>query len=204
MTLPDHLPEDPGTTSGEVTSTEPGGSAPTSEPSFTRVPRPASGEPEANGPASWETSSSDWMSNDAGHKRPPMGLGLLPLGIAGGLGVWFWMRWQRERNKPINRLRRQARQAREGAIALRQRLPEMPVVPEEAKRPAVGLGTALLTLSVVLWQQGQARAREEAEAARLAASAVSDRDWQERLQQLKELWGPGRIALEKVSIPGRR
>jgi hypothetical protein len=129
-----------------------------------------------------------------------MGLGLLPLGIAGCVGVWLWMRYQRERNKPINRFRRQAR---EQALAFRQRLPEMPAVPEDARRPAVGLGTALLTLSVVLWQQAQARAREEARAA-AAARTVSDGDWVERLQQLKEQWNPGRIALEKVSIPGRR
>jgi hypothetical protein len=145
-----------------------------------------------------------------------MRVGLLGLGLVGGVGVWLWLRWQRERNKPINRFRRQARQAagqaRQRATALREQMPELRDIPVEARRPAVGLGTALLTLAVVVWQQSHARSREE-EAARAArearnmgkraAASVSEGDWMERLQRLRDLWNPARVELEKVSIAPR-
>jgi hypothetical protein len=99
---------------------------------------------------------------------------------------------------------------------LREQMPELPEFPDEARRPAVGLGTALLTLAIVLWQQSQARSREEEaarEAARTAKEArkagkravatISDVDWMERLQHLRDLWNPTRVELEKVSLPRR-
>jgi hypothetical protein len=194
---------------------------PEPEPSFTRVPRPAYAPPvEEPAQTSWDTSNSDWMNSGSSGVGLPMKVAWLGLGVAGGVGAWLLLRWQRERNKPMNRFRRQARQAagqaRKQATALREQMPDLPELPNDARRPAVGLGTALLTLGVVLWQQSQARSREE-EAARAAARTakearktgkravdmISDVDWMERLQHLRDLWNPTRVELEKVSIPRR-
>jgi len=58
-----------------------------------------------------------------------MSMGWLTFGICSGVGVWLWLRWQRERNKPINRLRRQARQA---ADEIRERVP----TPDRGRSPS--------------------------------------------------------------------
>jgi hypothetical protein len=110
-------------------------------------------------------------------------------------------------------LRRQARQA---AQLARDRMPDMPELPDEATRPALGLGTALLSIVLVLWQQSQSRGRTEeakgrAEKAskqaskkgRQAMDTVSEFDWQQRLMQLRDFWNANRIEMEKVSIPKR-
>ena len=121
-----------------------------SEPSFTRVPRPSNSGSDQTGSETWSSGS------PAIGAFPPMGVGWAAMGVCTGVGVWLWMRWRRERNKPINRIRRQARQtasqARQTAFELRERMPEFP---DEATRPAVGLGTALISLALVLWQQSQ-------------------------------------------------
>jgi hypothetical protein len=197
--------------------------ASTSEPTFTRVSRPTDyGNGTFNTNASesqpdWSSQSQNrWMPSMSSSNAVPFGLGWMSFAVVGGVGVWLWMRWQRERNKPMNRLRRQARQtasqARERASALYDQMPD---IPDEARRPAVGLGTALLSLAVVLWQQSQARSRSDvrsrtdkasrraSKAGRHAAEAVADFDWQERLMALRELWNPSRIELEKVSLPKR-
>jgi hypothetical protein len=182
------------------------------EPSFTRVARPTNNE-YGNGTysddAAWSAQSNRWMSNMSAGSAVPFGVGWLTLTICGGIGVWLWMRWQRERNKPINRLRRQAVQARERAYALRDQMPDMP---EEAVRPAMGVGTALATLAIVLWQQTQSRSREAeararanklshkaGKASRKAADKATDMgqqmaqtlaelDWMDRLTLLRDLW----------------
>jgi hypothetical protein len=187
------------------------------EPSFTRVPRPSTSPPGyyasttdyGNADSDWNQQSNRWMSNVSGSNVVPFGIGWLSVGIVGGVGVWLWMRWQRERNKPINRLRRQAEQARKRAYALRDQMPD---VPEEAVRPAMGLGTALVSLAIFLWQQSQSRSRQDqaraevnsrsrdarkraekaskqaTKAGRKAVDAVSDVDWMERLAMLREMW----------------
>jgi hypothetical protein len=192
---------------------------PEPEASFTRVARPTYAPPET-AQTSWDTPNSDWMNSGSNGGGRPMKVAWLGLGLAAGVGAWLWMRWQRERNKPINRFRRQARQAagqaRKQATAWREQMPDLPELPTEARRPAVGLGTALLTLAVVIWQQSQARSREQEaarEAARTAREArtvgrraidsISDVDWMARLQHLRDLWNPTRVELEKVSIPRR-
>ena len=138
-----------------------------------------------------------------------MGMGWVLLGIGGGVGGWLYLRWQRERNKPINRIRRQAKQA---AGELRDRVPSSP---EEAVRPAAGLTTALISILVILYQQAQARSRQADKvvskqtkkavkradkAVGRATDAVSDLDWQKRLSSLKKRWDPSRLELEKISI----
>jgi hypothetical protein len=177
------------------------------EPTFTRVARPSNGgQNGADGSQpDWSDSTSQsnrWMSNMSGGSAVPFGVGWLTVAACGGIGVWLWMRWQRERNKPINRLRRQAQQARERAYELRSQLPE---VPDEAVRPAMGVGSALLTLAVILWQQSQARrsrmeearsqsrglfgrAKKARDASQQAAQAVAEVDWLERLMLLRDLW----------------
>lgn len=176
---PERQATGPSSTSPETSS---GG-----EPSFTRVPRPST-DPEPGGTSStptdwsaqpsghmdWSPGAGDrtdpqpgrWMSNMSGSGVRPVLFGWLGLTAAGSIGMWLWIRWQRERNRPINRLRRQARetasQARTRAMTFREQMPEFP---DEARRPAVGVASGLLTLAVVLWQQSQAR-RSSVEGAR--------------------------------------
>jgi hypothetical protein len=189
------------------------------EPSFTRVARPADasdtvGSTNGDLDASWNTESNNrWMSNISGSSLMPFGIGWLGFTVLAGIGVWLWMRWQRERNKPINRFRRQARQAAQRA---RERMPDMPEIPDEATRPALGLGTALVSIAVLLWQQSQARGRAEqargraqkaskqaSKKGRQAMDSVSDFDWQQRLLQLRDFWNANRVEMEKVSIHKR-
>jgi hypothetical protein len=193
-----------------------------SEPSFTRVPRPSS-SPSGYGSDAPEAHPERWMS-----ASPAMGAALVPMSVVWaaccGVGIWLFMRWRRERSRPINRIRRQAEHARRRANELRGRMPE---IPDEATRPAMGLGTVLLSAAIFLWQQSQARSRSQMAEDRLkstsrdarrraektsrqankfgrkAAHAVSETDWQQRLVQLKERWNPGRVELEKISIPRR-
>jgi hypothetical protein len=187
-----------------------------SEPSFTRVTRPSTAptpDPYASPSTGWDSSYQDstWNTGGQSNKWFGMSMGWLTFGVCGGVGVWLWLRWQRERNKPINRLRRQARQAAE---EIRERVPS----PEEAARPAMGLTTAILSILLVWWQQSQSRARQADKvvsrhadkatrradkAMSRASQAVSDVDWQKRLTRLKNRWTPGRLELEKVSISRR-
>lgn len=177
-----------------------------SEPTFTRVPRPGTTPPSymaAEAPA-----EERWMSPSPA--MFPIGVGWA---IACGVGVWLFMRWRRERNKPMNRLRRQALQARRTAYELRDRMPD---IPEEATRPAMGLGTVLLSIAVFLWQQSQTRSRAQAVSHRMgkvsrrmdksskhARKAMEDAEWQERLMQLRDRWNPSWLELDKVSLPKR-
>jgi hypothetical protein len=194
------------------------------EPSFTRVPRPANGGTTGttDGPYEERRPPNRWMSSMSSSSMLPFGMGWLGFAVSAGIGAWLWMRWRRERNKPINRLRRQARQA---AAMARERMPEMPDFPDDAARPAVGLGTAMLSLALLLWQQSQARSRSQMRAqmeaqmeearsmkgraqklskkarkqadrlSRQASDSVSDIDWQERLTHLRDLWKPSGIEL---------
>jgi hypothetical protein len=197
---------------------------PDAEPSFTRVPRPSDSPPsdaetgDYSHDVDWSPQGNRWMSNMPASGAWPMGMGWLTVGIMGGVGVWLWMRWQRERNRPINRLRRQARQtasqARARATELYDQMPDFPEFPDEARRPAAGagLGTALLSLAIVLWRVSQTRSqteearaqadqasrkvrqradktsRQASDTGRQAAQAMADLDWQERLTLLRELW----------------
>jgi len=204
------------------------------EPEFSRAARPGdsgatvgstSGSTDYSGysDSSWNSESeSRWMSNISGGGLLPFGMGWLGFSVCAGIGVWLWMRWRRERNKPINRLRRQARQA---AALARDRMPDMPSMPDEATRPALGLGTALLSVAVLLWQQSQARSRSQMDQARdrsqgmkgraqkaskqagkkgrEAMDSVADVDWQQPLMQLRDLWKANRVGMGKASVPRR-
>jgi hypothetical protein len=174
-----------------------------SEPTFARVARPSTTPTPGPYTSSmtnpgWNAANTNasWGSGSQGNRGLGMSMGWLTLGICSGLGVWLWLRWKRERNRPINRLRRQAKQA---ADEIRERVPS----PEEAVQPAVGLSTAVLSILLLLWQQTRARSRATTKAARRATETVSDVDWQKRLTKLKDRWTPRRLELEKISIPRR-
>jgi hypothetical protein len=188
------------------------------EPTFTRVARPNTAYPDASTTYT-DTASYTPPIQSASRRRMwlPIAMGwAIGVGMCAGAGIWWWMRWQRERNKPINRIRRQARQT---AYELRDRMPST----DEAAGPAIGLSTAVLPVLVWAWQRSRSRgiesqvrgradlvtrrgdkaARWTDRAARQAAQAISDMDWQQRLATLKELWQPVRLELEKTSITRR-
>jgi hypothetical protein len=155
-----------------ITQTEP------AEPSFTRVERPSTTPQQSWTPAP-ESSTSRWT----------FGLGTVACMAGAGAGVWLFDRRRRERNKPMNRLRRQAQQA---AAQFRGRVPSG----DELRQPGgFGLLASLLSIGVVLWRQAQERQAE-----RLRVEALTDADWQHRLLKLRERWTPRRVELEKFSI----
>jgi hypothetical protein len=179
----------------------------TPEPSFTPVARPYYGSASET-PGAYESPASGWgladgQSPDVSwgadrRRRLFMGIGFSWFTVIGSaVGIWLFLRWRHERNKPINRIRRQARQA---ANELRERVPSA----DEAAKPVMGLTTALVSLLAVLWQQSQARSKATNKRVRRRANdTVSDLDLQKRLAKLKERWNPGRLELEKVSISRR-
>jgi hypothetical protein len=73
--------------------------------------------------------------------------------VAACVGVWLYMRWQHERNRPINRFRRQAMRA---ATEIRGRVPSaeemMRAVQlrDEQVRPAVSFAAMLLSVAVIV------------------------------------------------------
>jgi hypothetical protein len=87
------------------------------------------------------------------------GFGLAWFGLftLGALAAWLYLRWQRERNRPVNRLRRQAQSA---ADEIRERVPGSP----DAPTTAIGLAAALLSSGLVLWRRSRP-SDEDAESA---------------------------------------
>src|ERR1700716_3048086 len=78
-------------------------------------------------------------------RRLGLGAGAL-LSIGGAVGgAWLYARWQRERNKPINRLRRGAHDV---ASRLGERMPDVEDLPHGAA-PVSGAATALLLTGLV-------------------------------------------------------
>jgi len=123
-------------------------------PAVARVAPPSEAPPISN-PSYSAANDARWNSEIRSRAVPVgMRLGWVLLGVGGGIGGWLFLRWQRERNRPMNRLRRQALQA---ASELRDRVPSSP---EEAVKPAAGLTTALISLLIILYQQSQARSRQ--------------------------------------------
>jgi hypothetical protein len=109
----------------------------------------ASSRPAWSAPA--DSTSQPWSTPaqfDAASPVPSrLGLGagvLLALGGAVG-GAWVYARWQHERNKPINRLRRGAR---EMSSRLGERMPDVDELPQAAA-PMSGAAAALLLTTVL-------------------------------------------------------
>jgi hypothetical protein len=195
----------------------------TSEPAFAGAARPSNG---SSSPMGSSTTSSyappvttpgfaggaeGLDAQDSSRRMTIMGIGFSWIALAAaGAGVWLFLRKRREENRPINRIRRRAQQA---AIEIRERVPS---TADEAARPALGLTTALVSVGLLLWQQSRSRAhraekmssrhgmrRMGRKASKKGRDAVSDIDWQARLNQLKERWSPTRLELEKVQISRR-
>jgi hypothetical protein len=134
--------------------------------------------------------SSALPSETESHSTMPrtMGMGagaLLSIGGAIG-GAWLYARWQRERNKPINRLRRGARDV---ASRLGERMPEMEDLPHGAA-PMSGAATALLLTGLVAsraMRRGSTDHRSE----------MRDQATDLLTESLREALGRGREALER-------
>jgi hypothetical protein len=171
-----------------------------SEPPFTRVERPSSQPQQAwtpspmstpySSPAATPTFSN--LDEDRGDKwfGLPIGLGAAAALAGAAVGAWFYARWRHERDKPINRWRRQALQT---ASEVRDRMPPS----EELQRPGgIGLLATALSIAVILWQKSRSGQKRPIE-------TVTDVDWQHRLANLKERWSPRRVEMEKFSISRR-
>jgi hypothetical protein len=166
------------------------------EPTFTRVERPSQ-QPWSPPPMSTSASPTfSSMGEDRGNGwfGLPAGAGAAAALAGAAAGVWFYARWRRERDKPINRWRRQAwqtaYQARQAAYEVRDRMPPG----DELQRPGgIGLLATALSIAVILWQKSRSRSTPPMQ-------AVAEADWQQRLSNLKERWSPRRVEMEKFSI----
>lgn len=102
-------------------------------------------------------------SRGSSKKDVALGLGAGSLAAAGG--AWWYLRWQRERNRPINRLRRQARRV---GTEVGDRVPYAGVLAAYlAERPGRGLGAALLLLGTFLLRTLRRRPASELGSRRL-------------------------------------
>jgi hypothetical protein len=110
---------------------------------------------------------------EAATTRQLFGFGLAWFGLfaAGAVGMWLFLRWQRERNRPVNRLRRQAQWA---AAEIRERVPGSP----DTSTTALGLAAALLSRGLEVWGRTR-RGHDEEEPTDQGA-------WKTRLAALSE------------------
>ncbi|MGI9149541.1 MAG: hypothetical protein ACR2IK_23825 [Chloroflexota bacterium] len=101
--------------------------------------------------------------------RRSLGLGAgAVLALGGGMGgAWLYARWLRRRNKPINRLRRGARDV---ASRLGERIPDVDELPRGAA-PMSGAATALLLTALLA---SRALRSDASDAPREAADQASD------------------------------
>jgi hypothetical protein len=83
-------------------------------------------------------------------------------------GAWLYARWQRERNKPINRLRRGARDV---ASRVGERLPDVEDMPRAAA-PMSGAATALLLTGLLASRALRRDSADPTEEVRDQASAI--------------------------------
>jgi hypothetical protein len=117
-----------------------------------------------------------------------LGAGVL-LSVGGAIGgAWLYARWQRERNKPINRLRRGAHDM---ATRLGERMPDLEELPHGAA-PLGGAASALLLTALLgtrALRRGDSDSDERTEAVREHA--------RELLQEsVREAFGRGRQAMD--------
>src|ERR1700704_6063476 len=118
------------------------------------------------------------------------------LSIGGAIGgAWLYARWQRERNKPINRLRRGARDV---ASRLSERMPDVEDLPHGAA-PMSGAATALLLTGLVASRAMRRGSTDHHEDMRDQATDLLT-------ESLREALGRGREAMERgrdVAARGR-
>jgi len=170
------------------------GFEPAAEPPFTRVTRPST---QHSTPTSATPTQFTSAVSSAAYESPwnePHGTPIwqrfswLVVPACAMIGAWWYVRRRREQNKPINRLRRQAKQT---AADLRGRVPDT----DELMQPAMGVAAALVSTGLMIGRQVQRQ-----RTLKRARSAMSDADWQKRLIALKGRWHPRRLELEKISI----
>ena len=63
----------------------------------------------------------------------------------------------------------------------------------------MGLLAAAASTRVMAWRLAQRQ-----RALKRASTAISEVEWQKRLNELKKRWNPGRLELEKISISRHR
>jgi hypothetical protein len=117
---------------------------------------------------------------------------LLSLGGAVG-GAWLYARWHRERNKPINRLRRGAHDV---ASRLGERLPDVEDLPHAAA-PMSGAATALLLTGLLATRALRRDSGSRTEEMRDQASGALH-------ESLREALGRGREAMARGKDLGER
>jgi hypothetical protein len=130
-----------------------------------------------------------------------MGMGagaLLSIGGAFG-GAWLYARWQRERNKPINRLRRGARDV---ASRLGERMPDVEDLPHGAA-PVSGAATALLLTGLVA-SRAMRRSTDHREEMRDQATDLLAESLREALERGREAIERGREVAERGRKESRR
>jgi len=138
MTFPDTSFErsavDPAVSHTDAPLSERAATGDSSEPSSVRVPRPSTSPAFApyapySAFAPFAAPVTTWGDDRPGDDSTPrprpsklaFGLSVSWLTVLGtSVGVWLFLRWQHERNRPMNRLRRQAQQA---AAVIRERVP---------------------------------------------------------------------------------
>jgi hypothetical protein len=140
-------------------------------------------------PSPGEVRERDWsdptwnaeLPSSRGWLGLPMGFGSIAMLACGALGVWFYVRRQRERNKPINRFRRQAMQT---ASDLRERVPDV----EDWRQPAsYSVAATLLPIALLIWRIMDSRQQPPVQ-------RVTEADWQARLTSLKDRWSQSLVA----------
>ena len=149
------------------------------------IPTPSQGSPPSR---SVDYSSPVSVETGSLAKPRTIGLGtaaLLSIGGAAG-GAWLYARWQRERNKPINRLRRRAKDV---ASRIGERIPDVDDLPRGAA-PMSGAATALLLTGLLASRALQRGSDNRADDLRDQASDLL-RD------SLREALGHGRDAIER-------
>jgi hypothetical protein len=111
------------------------------------------------------------------------GAGWFGLFVCGAAGMWLYLRWQNERNRPVNRLRRQAHWV---ADEVRDYVPELDST--DTSTAAIGVAAALLSTGLVLWRRMHAGQEEP--------KPVDSYGWQQRLTALRERWLPHHVEAE--------
>jgi len=131
-------------------------------------------------------------AEDSGLARPKaLGVGAgAALSIGGALGgAWLYARWQRERNKPINRLRR-------GARSFASHLPDVVDDLPPGAGPLGGLATAVLLSGLMVSRALRRDSGDRTDELRAQASDIVRASLQEALGRGREAMDRGRDALD--------
>lgn len=185
-------PAAPGAMSGQpsVTATSRGGPWPAADTSGERIGQASRSDAFPYGSPSPESSSL------ARPKTIGIGAGAV-LALSGAVGgAWLYARWQRERNKPINRLRRGARDV---ASRLGDRLPDVVDDLPRGAAPMSGVATALLLSGLMLTRAMRHDSDDRVDVARgQAGNFVRDVVGSDLVRDsLREALGFGRDAMDR-------